>query len=114
MQTQFNYYTFIKVCQDTETILAMSNFDSHLEIDKITYNANKTMHIDTIQLSSSLNSVNTTLTFVPSYSEQSKILQNKNLSVQLLCVRIDENNQAKKSILKQGNIGDISIINAMI
>ncbi len=109
MKTQPHYYTFIKIWQDSETILAISNFDSHLEVDKITYSPNKTMSVDTIQSNSSLNPTSTTLTFIPTQSEKASIVKNKNLLIQVLCMKIDGNNQTAKLVLKRGSIGDIGI-----
>jgi uncharacterized phage protein (TIGR02218 family) len=108
MQVETQYHTLVKISQNSEVILAMSDFDSNLEVDNIIYTPNKTIHIENIQSNAELNPQSTTLTFIPTNSEKDIIIKNINLLIQVFIIKIDENKKTKV-ILKQGSIGNIGI-----
>ena len=109
MNQTANYCLLLKVFDGEKTIIAISNYDSQLEINNTTYTSNTTLHLDKIESNTALDEHNTTVALIPETTEQKEILlKNNKLKIEISCIKINKS-KPQKTILKRGTIGDIAI-----
>jgi hypothetical protein len=109
MNQTANYCLLLKVFDGEKTIIAISNYDSQLEINNTTYTSNTTLHLDKIENNTILDGYDTTVTLIPETTEQKEILlKNNKLKAEISCIKINKS-KPQKTILKRGTIGDIAI-----
>jgi hypothetical protein len=109
MNQTANYCLLLKVFDGEKTIIAISNYDSQLEINNTTYTSNTTLHLDKIENNTILDGYGATVTLIPETTEQKEILlKNNKLKAEISCIKINKS-KPQKTILKRGTIGDIAI-----